>query len=148
MSVVLRFHIWLIMIIYYKMWQILLQNTISSFNTKCDRSLLQNAPGFLLQNATVVLQNATVITNWDGFITKCDAYCKLRQYTLISWIQRLSVYLKKILITRNLSEELLNQKHSITTYLKELNWKPKNWNNFFYRISYLFVSERVKRTEW
>ena len=34
----------------------------SYFITKCDRSLLQNASGFLLQNATVLLQNATVIT--------------------------------------------------------------------------------------
>ena len=47
----------------------------SYFITKCDRSLLQNASGFLLQNAAVLLQNATVIT-------KCDAYYKLRQYTV------------------------------------------------------------------
>ena len=57
----------------------LLQNTTgvitkcdSYFSTKCDRSLLQNAPVFLLQNATVLLQNGTVIT--DNFITKCDVY--------------------------------------------------------------------------
>ena len=43
------------------------------FITKRDRILLQNASGFLLQNATVLLQNATVIT-------KCDIYSKLRQY--------------------------------------------------------------------
>ena len=36
------------------------------FITKCDRNLLQNASGFLLQNATV--------------ITKCNIYYKLRQY--------------------------------------------------------------------
>ena len=41
--------------------------------TKYDRSLLQNASGFLLQNATVLLQNATVIT-------KLDVYYKLRQF--------------------------------------------------------------------
>ena len=41
--------------------------------TKCDRSLFQNASGFLLQNATV-------FTNCDDFITKCDVYYKLRQY--------------------------------------------------------------------
>ena len=29
---------------------------------KCDRTLLQNASDFLLQNATILLQNATVIT--------------------------------------------------------------------------------------
>ena len=46
----------------------------SYFITKCDRSLLKNESGFLLQNATVLLQNATVIT-------KCDVYYKLRQYT-------------------------------------------------------------------
>ena len=36
------------------------------FITKCERSLLQNMLGFLLQNATV--------------ITKYDVYYKLRQY--------------------------------------------------------------------
>ena len=35
----------------------------SYFIKKCD--LLQNASGFLLQNATVLLQNATVITKYD-----------------------------------------------------------------------------------
>ena len=39
---------------------------------KCDRSLLQNASGFLIQNATVLLQNVTVTTNCDNFITKCE----------------------------------------------------------------------------
>ena len=43
------------------------------FITKCYRSLLKNASGLLLQNATVSLQNAAVITN-------CDVYYKLRQY--------------------------------------------------------------------
>ena len=33
------------------------------------------------------------------------------------------VYLKKILIARDLSEELLSQKHSMTTYLKKLKLK-------------------------
>ena len=58
----------------------LLQNTTdvitkrdSYFITQCDRSLSQNASGFLLQNAIVLLQNVTVIT-------KCDVYCKLRQH--------------------------------------------------------------------
>ena len=52
----------------------LLQNAtgiITKFNSyfiiKCDKSLLQNVSGFLLQNATV--------------ITKCDVYYILRQYT-------------------------------------------------------------------
>ena len=36
----------------------------------------------------------------------------------INTIQRLPIYLKKILIARNLSKELLSQKHSVTTYLK------------------------------
>ena len=59
----------------------MLQNATDTF-TECDsyfmkkyiRCLLQSAPGFLLQNATVLLQNATVITNCDDFITKCDSY--------------------------------------------------------------------------
>ena len=50
------------------------------FVTKCDRSLLQNAPGFLLQNMKVLLQNATVITICDNFITKCNSYYKMRVY--------------------------------------------------------------------
>ena len=49
------------------------------FITKCDRTLLENASGFLLQNAAVLLQNATVITKCDDF-----SY-KLRQYTHQQW---------------------------------------------------------------
>ena len=43
----------------------------SYFNTKCDRSLLQNTSGFLLQNATVLLQNAMFITNCDSKTCLC-----------------------------------------------------------------------------
>ena len=50
-------------------------------------SLLQNATGILLQNATVLLQNVTVLLQNPTIllqnatvITICDAYCKLRQY--------------------------------------------------------------------
>ena len=39
----------------------------SYFITKRSRSSLQNASGFLLQNATVLSQNTTVITNCDHF---------------------------------------------------------------------------------
>ena len=62
-----RFHI----LIHYDS---LLQNA-TDIITKCDRSLLQNVSGFLLQNATVLLQNATVIA-------KCDVHYKLQQYRL------------------------------------------------------------------
>ena len=51
------------------------------FITKCDRGLLQNAPDFLLQNATALLQNATVLLQDTTVITKCDIYYKFRQYT-------------------------------------------------------------------
>ena len=61
------------------------------FITKCDRSLLQNASGFLLQNLTVLLQNVTVIT-------KCDVYYKLRQYT--DHIMTLFTLIKKFLRER------------------------------------------------
>ena len=54
----------------------------SCFIIKCDRSLLQNALGFLLQNATVLLQNVTVITKCNNFITKCNVYYKLQQYNI------------------------------------------------------------------
>ena len=46
----------------------------SYFIIKCDRSLLQHASGFLLQNAAVLFKNATVFTNCDDFIIKCDVY--------------------------------------------------------------------------
>ena len=69
----------------------LLQNTTdvlticdSYFITKRDRSLLQNAPGFLLQNATALLQNATISLQNVTVITKCDVYYELQQYTLSS----------------------------------------------------------------
>ena len=52
---------------------------VSNFFIKCNRSLLQYASGFLLQNVTVSLQNATVITNYDDFITKYDSYHKMRR---------------------------------------------------------------------
>ena len=50
----------------------------SYFITKCNRSLLETASGFLLQNARVLSQNVTVITNCDNFITKCNSYYKMR----------------------------------------------------------------------
>ena len=40
------------------------------FITKCDKILLQNALGFLLQNPTVLLQNTTVITKYVDFYYK------------------------------------------------------------------------------
>ena len=49
----------------------ILQNVTGIFITKYDKSLLQNATGFLLQNATGLLQNATVFT-------KCDSYYKMQ----------------------------------------------------------------------
>ena len=54
------------MILYDKMRQMLLQTATAIFITKCDKSLLQNASGCLLQNATVLLQIA-------------ESYCKLRR---------------------------------------------------------------------
>ena len=69
----------------------LLQNAIdiitkcnSYFIIECDRRLLQNASGILLQNVTFLLQNATIITNYDDFITNCDVCYKLRQYSHIN----------------------------------------------------------------
>ena len=73
-----RFHIWFILILYYKMWQ--------KFITKCDSYFLQNATEVyykmrqifyykmrqLLLIATILLQNAPVITN-ATFITNPDS---------------------------------------------------------------------------
>ena len=42
------------------------------FITKCDKNLLQNASGFLLQNLVV-------ITKCDGFIARCESYHKMRR---------------------------------------------------------------------
>ena len=62
-----------VMVLYLISYDSLLQNAIdvitkcdSYFFTKCNRSLLQNASDFLLQNATVLLQNVTVITKCDS----------------------------------------------------------------------------------
>ena len=62
-------------------------NCESCFITKCDRSLFQNASGFLLQNATVLLQYATVITDCGDFITKCDSCYKMRHLLQIATVQ-------------------------------------------------------------
>ena len=63
----------------------LLQNTAniktkcdSYFFTKCNKSLLQNASDFLLQNAKVLQQNATVIAKCDDSIPKYDSYYKMQ----------------------------------------------------------------------
>ena len=71
----------------------LLQNTTdiitkchSYFIRECDKSLLQTASAFLLQNTTGLLQNVTVITDATIFlqnatvITNCDVYYRMRQY--------------------------------------------------------------------
>ena len=55
--------------------------------TKCDKSLLQNASGFLLKNATVLLQSATVITNCNDFITKCDSHYKMQRLLQIAGVR-------------------------------------------------------------
>ena len=73
----------------------------SCFIAKCDRRLLQNASGFLLQNATVLLQNVTVIANCNDFIRKCDTYYKMRRLLQIVTAQATSW---DILITELLSK--------------------------------------------
>ena len=61
----------------------LLQNA-TDIITKCDKNLLKNVSGFLLQNAAVLLQFTTVnikcldfITN-AAVITNSKVYCKMR----------------------------------------------------------------------
>ena len=70
----LRFHIWYIVIHYYKMWRSLLQNTTKVYYR-------------------VLLKNVTDITKCADFITKsCDVYYKIRQHTALcrccSWFQK------------------------------------------------------------
>ena len=50
----LRFHIWFVMSLHYKMRQ--------RFYYKMQQSLLQNSSSVLLQNVKVLLQNLSVIT--------------------------------------------------------------------------------------
>ena len=64
----------------------LLQNA-TDIITKCDRSLLQNVPGFLLQNVKLLLLNATIIIKCDNFTTKCDSYFKMRRLLQIATVQ-------------------------------------------------------------
>ena len=59
----------------------------SYFIRKCDRSLLQNASGFSLQNATVLSQNVTAATSCNDFITKYDSYYKMRRLLQIATVQ-------------------------------------------------------------
>ena len=96
MSIVLdmRFYIWFILTIYYKMRQVLWQNATAIllqnvtevyhkmhqvFYYKMDKVFYYKMQQFyykmwqLLQNVMILLQNATVIT-------KCDVYYKLWQY--------------------------------------------------------------------
>ena len=51
----------------------------SYFITKCNKSLLQNASDFLVQNATVLLQNVTGIT-------KCNSSYKMRRLLQIATV--------------------------------------------------------------
>ena len=74
MSVVLRFHIWLIMTVYYKY---IITKCDGYFITKCDRSLLQNGAGFNYKMQQFYWKNATIITKCDNFITKCYSYYKM-----------------------------------------------------------------------
>ena len=60
--------------------------------------LLQNASGFLLQNAAVLLQSTTVITNFDDFITKCDNYYKMRRLLQIATVQRVLFFISTITV--------------------------------------------------
>ena len=86
----------IVMVSYLIHYDSLLQNATdiitkcgSYFTTKCDRSLLQNAPGslFLLLSSTVLLENTTVITNCDNFFTKCDSYYMIRRLLQIATVQ-------------------------------------------------------------
>ena len=54
------------------------------FITKCDRSLLQNVPGFLLQDSTV-------IRNCEDFVTKCYKYYKMQRLLQIATVRALTV---------------------------------------------------------
>ena len=46
------------------------------FITKCDRKIIQNAFGFLLQSATILLQNETVLQNVTVNIKSIEIFIK------------------------------------------------------------------------
>ena len=50
------------------------QQWLRLYITKCNKSLLQNASRFLLQNAIVLLQNATIIRKYVDLTAKCNSY--------------------------------------------------------------------------
>ena len=79
------------------------------FITQCDRSLLQNASGFLLKNATVLLQNATVITNFDDLVIKCDSYYKMQRLLQIATVQRAMMAAGMMHIAKKCMKRLLNE---------------------------------------
>ena len=60
-----------------------------------DKSLLQNALGFLLQNAIV-------IKNCDNFITKCNSYYKMQRLLQIATVHALIKFLniKSIIVLK------------------------------------------------
>ena len=73
------------MTLYYKIWQMLLQNgTII---------LLQNAANvyFVLQNVIVLLHNATVTTNDRNVIVKGEIYYKIRSLLQTATVQTIWV---------------------------------------------------------
>ena len=51
------------------------------FITKCDKCYYKVRQLFYYKVRQVLLQSATGITKCDNFITKCDDYYKVRQYT-------------------------------------------------------------------
>ena len=73
MSIVLRFQIWFITTVYYKIRQMLLQNATAIFITKCD-SFLTKCDGYykmrrFYYKMRQFLQNATFITNCDSTVS-------------------------------------------------------------------------------
>ena len=83
----------------------------SYFITKQDRSALQDASGFLLQNVTVLLQNATILLHNATVTTKCDVYHKLRQYTALEYIVFDACHIVRILDMTLCQELFLSLTH-------------------------------------
>ena len=87
----------------------LITKRVSYFITKYSKRLLQNALGFLLKNATILLQNATAIT-------KSNVYYKMRQY--------------RIFLTRDISGASLPWAETIESPVIEVGLKAY----LFYKI--------------
>ena len=117
------------MTVYYKMQQILLQNTTANLLQNATEVYYKKRQVFyykmgqfyykmqqLLQIVTIVLQNTTVITKWDVYYKLWEFYYKMQQFLQIATVHSTLLWLGSLYIT----------------IIKTLSWNFPLWN--FLRI--------------